>query len=309
MFENLFIQYKILKSYVLDKKIHIGSKGTCRYCGKVVGNTKFSKVAHSLPELIGNKFLFSMDECDECNEYFDKNLENNLANFLGVSRTICQVRGKKGIPKYKSKSGERIEVIGRDLLIIENHDSSLIDVNKDTETVSIQAEYKTYVPVQVYKCFVKMAISIFPEKELSTYRQCIKWVRFNQKPHNFNDKLLKMHVFFIPGNIEGPIMIALNKRIGDKKKYPNLTCFIRFDNYIFYFVIPSFSKEDKYLDVNSLNFIVPSNIDLTSEKPNKVENIAHMKYEGGWNKQIPLDEIPKKILDRIHELGLKFKQE
>ena len=58
----------------------------------------------------------------------------------------------------------------------------------------------------------------------------------------------------------------------------------------------------------SLNFIVPSNIDLTSEKPNKVENIAHMKYEGGWNKQIPLDEIPKEILDRIHELGLKFKE-
>ena len=309
MLENLFTQYKILKSYVLDKKTYIGSKGKCRYCGKTAENTKFSKVAHSLPELIGNKFLFSMDECDECNEYFDKNLENNLANFLGVSRTICQVRGKKGIPKYKSKSGERIEVIGRDLLIIENQDSSLINVNENTETMSILAEDRTYVPIQVYKCFVKMAISIFPEKELLTYRQCIKWARFNQKPYNFNNSLLKMHMFFIPGNIQRPITITLNKRIGDKKKYPNLTCFINFDNYIFYFVIPSFGKEDKYLDVNSLNFIVPNNVDLTSEKPVKVENIAHMKYKEGWNEQIPLEEIPKEILDRIHDLGLKFKQE
>ena len=30
---------------------------------------------------------------------------------------------------------------------------------------------------------------------------------------------------------------------------------------------------------------------------------------GGWNEQIPLEEIPKEILDRIHDLRLKFKQE
>lgn len=72
----------------------------CRYCG-AAGPGKWKKDAHAIPHFMGNNTLFAADECSECNEKFS-NSENNLADFLGIARPINQVKGKSGIPKFKS---------------------------------------------------------------------------------------------------------------------------------------------------------------------------------------------------------------
>lgn len=310
-FKKLFENYKLYKHYVLNKRIDIGEKGKCRYCNKTNKEVTFRKVAHSFPELIGNKFLFSFDECDECNSYFDKYLENNLANFLGISRTLCQVKGKKGIPKYKSSEEERIEVIGHDFIIIQNHDSNLVDLNDEQKTINFNHEltqYK-YIPINVYKCFLKMALSILPPKELKMYKNCINWVRFNKIPDKFDTRLLKMHCTFIPGNLSHDIQILLYKRTGDRSKYLNLTCVLFFDNYIFYFIIPSFGKDDKDLKIDAFDFIFPFNVDLTSSELITNSNDASMRYIGDWKENIPLEEIPEDIKKRIKGLGLTFQKD
>ncbi|TNZ55339.1 hypothetical protein CGK45_23560, partial [Vibrio parahaemolyticus] len=68
---------------------------------------------------------------DECNSYFDQFLENNLANFLGVSRTTSQIVGKKGVPKQKSNQGDRIEAINGDLVIIQREESNTYEQISD----------------------------------------------------------------------------------------------------------------------------------------------------------------------------------
>ena len=122
----IFENYKHEVNIILNKKVYIGNKGVCRYCGKNNSQVNFKKLAHAIPELLGNKYLFSNDECDDCNSYFDKHLENNLANFLGISRTTSQVVGKKGIPKVKSSSGDRIEAIAGDIFIIQTEQSEAV---------------------------------------------------------------------------------------------------------------------------------------------------------------------------------------
>lgn len=78
-----------------DKK-YIGNKHErmCRFCGKTKGETTFKKVAHAIPELIGNKVLISFEECDECNKIFSK-LENELANFLILNALPQVLKVKK----------------------------------------------------------------------------------------------------------------------------------------------------------------------------------------------------------------------
>ncbi|WP_279476738.1 hypothetical protein [Aeromonas veronii] len=61
-------------------------------------NLFFIKKAHAVPELLGNKFLFSKNECDLCNAIFSK-IERDFSFFIGIDRTLYSMKGKKGVPK------------------------------------------------------------------------------------------------------------------------------------------------------------------------------------------------------------------
>jgi hypothetical protein len=309
---------------ILNKRHFVGENGHCRYCGKREPEVKFSKEAHSLPELIGNKLLFSRDECNTCNEYFDKHLENHLANFLGISRTTTRFESKKGTPKFKSKSGERVEMIGNSLVILETQDSDLTVLDESSGLLTIKTETKPYIPEQVYKCFVKMALSIMPEAELKGYKQCIEWVRLNKKPAKFDSNALKISRTFVPGHKPFPaIWIQLFKRTGDKKRFPHMICNIAFYNLIFNFIIP-FGSKDKIVDwKNSKLLTFPfiegmlprqaakaqtENLDLTRKATTRIVDKAYMQTTQKWTSP-PLEEIPTEILNRIKELGLEFAPE
>jgi len=66
----------------------------CRYCGCSYTTMTFKKIAHIVPELMGNANLISDYECDSCNALFSK-YENDLANFLGIARTLTAAKAKE----------------------------------------------------------------------------------------------------------------------------------------------------------------------------------------------------------------------
>jgi hypothetical protein len=316
--------YRPSNIIILRKRHFVGEVGQCRYCGGGEPEVKFSKVAHSLPELIGNKLLFSRDECNTCNEYFDKHLENHLANFLGISRTTARVDSKKGTPKFKSNSGERVEMIGNSLVILETQDSNLTALDEGTGLLTINTETKPYIPEQVYKCFVKMALSIMPEAELKGYKQCIEWIRLNKRPAKFNSSALKISRTFVPGHRPFPaIWIKLFKRTGDKKTYPHMICNIAFYNFIFNFIVP-FGSKDKIVDWGNSKLLTfpfiegmlprqkgrsqTEDLDLTGKLAKRNQDKAYMQTTQKWTSP-PLEEIPVEILNRIKELGLEFAPE
>lgn len=96
--------FYLVKYYnISGKKVYLGDrkKRKCRFCGKPSGDTTFKMLAHALPEFIGNRTLISNDECDICNERFSRTIEDHFAKYLGLSRTLNQIRGKKGVPSFK----------------------------------------------------------------------------------------------------------------------------------------------------------------------------------------------------------------
>ncbi|MUG28057.1 HNH endonuclease [Aeromonas salmonicida] len=314
--------YKTIYFAKLDQKIKTGEKGKCRYCGQKEGSVQFQKIAHSFPELIGNKFLFSLDECDECNEFFDKNLENHLANYLGIFRTTHKVNGKNGVPKFKGSNGERIENIDNNIVIIEPEDSNALESLTEENILSISVEKSTYIPIQVYKCFVKMALSILPETELSKFKDTIDWVRFDIRPKQYDTSFLKIYRTFITGIPPlDNIRCMLFKRKSPSESLPYIFCIIQFKFYTYQFILP-FSKKDRLLSPSKLNFvpyppihfspnqIEPDEIieiDLTSEDKVFFEkDISTFKTSGGFS-EIDVSEIPDKIKERVLKMGLKFK--
>jgi hypothetical protein len=86
---------------------YLGLKGVCRYCG-CTDASRFRNVSHTFPEALGNKWIVSLDECDNCNKLFsvyDDALSNSVSPFL----TLGGVKGKKNKSSEKANCNLHIK--------------------------------------------------------------------------------------------------------------------------------------------------------------------------------------------------------
>ncbi len=57
----------------------------CRFCSRTpVEGATFKKAAHIIPTALGNDHLKSAEECDDCNEYFGREIEPSLIAMLDI---------------------------------------------------------------------------------------------------------------------------------------------------------------------------------------------------------------------------------
>ena len=80
------------------------SKRKCRFCGRMMPEVSYKKVAHTISEGLGNKCIITNDECDDCNETLGKEIEQDLITYLSPLRTFMSINGKNGKGKIKDDS-------------------------------------------------------------------------------------------------------------------------------------------------------------------------------------------------------------
>jgi hypothetical protein len=71
--------------------------------------------------------------------------------------------------------------------------------NAETKKLIQTGTIPSYIPIAVFKCFVKMAISVMPEAEVNNFVRTINWIM--EKRHaNFysNEKKLLVRYKMIP---------------------------------------------------------------------------------------------------------------
>ena len=73
----------------------IGRGAVCRFCGND-DLQKFRTRAHTFPEALGNKWVFSNDEFDYCNDKFSV-YEDALTKAVGPLLTLGGTKGKRGV--------------------------------------------------------------------------------------------------------------------------------------------------------------------------------------------------------------------
>ena len=143
--------------------------GKCRFCGKSAPDVKFKKTAHAIPHFIGNRILKSSYECDDCNLMFSK-LESNFSQFMSFYHTFAHVSrgGGAKIPKFRTNSSELSSIeVGDNGIDIKCYEGEglIPEIDEQNCTLTLKT-YRSYVPLNVYKIFIKMALTIIPEQEL-----------------------------------------------------------------------------------------------------------------------------------------------
>lgn len=179
-------------SYTLETEVNCPAKKpyfpkvnrVCRFCSKSAPDVSFNNDAHVISELLGNHHLVSDFECDKCNEVFGK-YESDLANFLGITRTFQSVKGKKNkIPKFPSYD-KKLKVeskfkpqIGQ-VVCLRRLDglNKTFQFDKENNRTIITYVKNPFIPLNVFKAFLKMALTIIDPKYLKNYDFALEYLR------------------------------------------------------------------------------------------------------------------------------------
>lgn len=166
-----------------ESQIWLGERGECRYCGRT-DPADFRSRAHTLPEALGNKWIYSRDECDVCNRAFSA-YESSLADGVSPLLTLGGVRGKGG----------RVRQLGRtagDAVVRHSrpHGERRISVRLSGESAFLEfAETGTgelaftfpvpgvpFRPRLAFKAVVKAALAVLPKDRVGEFSRLRSWL-------------------------------------------------------------------------------------------------------------------------------------
>lgn len=266
MVHSLHDNYETIANYSADsdQKVFLGDKANkvCRFCGRKEGEVKFLEDAHALSNMIGNNRIFSYYECDECNTALFSVFESNFAEYMKLRHTLSQTHGKRGVPSYKpnSQSFSRIDVKGSFTTKLKEDEEPIAEVDFDHNLIHYHGK-RTYVPQLVYKCLLKMALTIIPETELPNVRNAMDFLMGRKK---YKCKLPVIYRQYSGRQPFGKPICFLYKRKDDRtiKFVPQFLFLLAYSNFVFEMFIP-FCDADKFLQGNDMQLIfAPTTEDL-----------------------------------------------
>jgi len=181
---------------------------------------------------------------------------------------MSQIGGKKGVPSFKSKDKKsRIDFENGAISIQSNIDNEIATFDEDKNQLKIHGYRQPYIPRSVYKCLVKMALSIMPEEEIINFKDTVSWLNI-EKPEDDKiktDSFVCFHSFTPGGNPFPWITVVLLKRKRDDLILPYMSFFIAFSNYTFQIFIP-FSIRDKHILNKKIDLVFFPNIHHNTSK-------------------------------------------
>lgn len=270
--------YDILGQWFLQpgKKVVLGdkTKRICRFCGKQPPEVTFRKVAHAIPEALGNKSIETTYECDTCNEAFGSGIENDLGNWSKPMRTLARIRGKSGVPTLKKggdKPGWRIEY-GQIGFNIKSYESDPIyDVDEASRVITFSLRRDSYTPVAVLKAFMKIGLTLLPDDEVENFPHLMAWVRSTDHSRPFADQCPIIHSFQ-PGPMPNDLIVAIILRCKPHaSNYPYSYLVLGYGNEVFQVQLPS-QQHDGAMNgqpMSILPFPVPGSPDPARYGPSR----------------------------------------
>lgn len=266
MAKQLYENYETIADYSShqEEKTILSDSGDrkCRFCGRKEGDVTFDKDAHALSNLISNNRIFSLYECDECNGKYFTIFESNYAEYMKLRHTLSQTHGKKGVPSYKpdSQSFSRIDVKKEFTAKMKEDEDPIAVIDKENHIIHFKGK-RTYVPVMVYKCLLKMALTIIPEAELPKVKNAMDFLMGRV---NYNCKLPVMYRQYSGAQPFGKPICFLYKRKEDRpsKNVPQYLFLLAYSNFVIQMHIP-FCDEDSFLQGKEISMpIIPTPLDL-----------------------------------------------
>lgn len=244
-----------------NEEVYLGDglKKVCRFCNKIDGVVTFKKKAHLIPHFMGNHNLLTHFECDLCNKHFGK-LEDSLANYFGVIRTISQIKGKGNkVPIFEDQFSSLKMSVGKSALEM----SSLVDdtvytLDEENKSFTLKTKRRAYIPIHIPKMILKMAYSLLEDSDLADFDYLRRFLIDKKHQASFKgDPALKIFGYFIPGpsKFKKPFLQLWKKREDiEVKNIPTYLVLLFYGPYQYQMILPWGMMDD---NLYSRNITVP----------------------------------------------------
>ncbi len=233
-------------SYLNDHDPKDQAARRCRFCGLGQPAVTFKKKAHAVSELLGNKTIRSMNECDTCNAFLAKEYESHLGKWSQFARSVSQVKGKAGAPSYANPSYTMSLKNTGGKLTIALTDKSLFDMAAAAQgpfsfKLSTDAPSSTYVPLRAAKALVKIACSVCPREDLQQCQRAVDWLMTGKGISVSNFPVLRGFTPGSPEAFQSKVILLRRKQPGQE---PYLWCVLQYLNHRLQFFVPSCPVDD-----------------------------------------------------------------
>ena len=253
----------------------LGERTSCRFCGTQDQSAFGSRTnAHTFPEALGNRALFSMDECRSCNDKFSV-YEDALCKAVGPFLTLGGVRGKRGVRKTgRTKSNSVIAHSvedGRRHISVKSQGNvdevGGVDPHDGLVRIRMPVEGDKFVPLHAYKALSKIAVALLPADELHRFKRAIESLRERDEPPNTGPQQIGFSYSYV-GNAPPAVAGALLRRREESAPIPYLIAVFVSGSVCFQIWLRSDDMDDHVPTLGSLG------IRWTSQLP---------KPEGGYH--------------------------
>lgn len=273
-----------------SERVYLGDKAKkfCRYCERTSPEVKFKKLAHAIPDQVGNDWLFDYEECDTCNADFAKRIEDDFGKWTLPWRTLGRVKGKEGVPSIKSNDRKfRIDAtvastpaetgagaVRHDLKILMGVDDARHELDEETRTVKLTVDRPAYVPMGVFKCLVKMAIAVMPPEEELRCAHLKRWIL--QPTHTFESypyRPLRILYQFAPGPLPNDRLACwlLRRKPESSEDCLYMQFVLQLSNHVFQIALPMHIEDRKHLEAGKFT---------TALWPNTWSGVEHQLQYG-----------------------------
>jgi hypothetical protein len=280
--------YELIQHHKLKvgQKVRLGDKDNrvCRFCGKAKPEVTFKKIAHAIPEGLGNKSLESYYECDPCNEMFGSGIEDDLGKWSKPMRTLARISGKNGVPTLKRGGDQswRIDYDRTDGFKITSYeDDPIFELDEANEQLTLKLRRESHVPLNVLKAFWKIAYTLLPERELPNFSHVLTLI--TTPFTGFATGKMEVSYVFQPGPMPPDLLeVTLMRRAAGVTNLPYMLLALRYGNETYTVVVPSHTQDptiawEPFPPFRFPDLIDPAEygegragkIDLSSDQPTK----------------------------------------
>jgi hypothetical protein len=160
------------------KRLVLGHKSPrrCVFCNRGSTKVTFKKDAHVIPAGLGNKSLFSAQECDSCNASAGESIESDLCNYLAAVRPIAFAPARSGMPKIKPKGETYLKANREDRLLtiqMQENDSAINFSDDGLQNIELKIDCPKFSPANVTRAIAR--IGYFIANHHSDCRVLRKW--------------------------------------------------------------------------------------------------------------------------------------
>lgn len=222
-------------------KLGEGQAKICRYCNETK-DSLFSNISHAFPEQIGNKKLVDLLECDSCNKHFATMVDDHFGKWSLPTRSTGRIKGKKNkVPSYRSADQKfRIDYRAGGLKIEVREGDERVKFNSEAKEMQLQFERQPYVPMAIFKSFVKMALAVMPEPEANECAHLKNWIL--ETTHTFESfpyKPLILFTQFVPGPLPNDkVTYCVLRRKAGISDCPYLLFVLQYANNVYQIALP-----------------------------------------------------------------------